>query len=178
MRHQKRTHKLNRSPSHRQALWRNQATALLRHETIRTTLAKAKALRSVIEPLVTLAKKGTLHARRLAHRRIRDQEVLHKLFGEIGPRFRDRAGGYTRVLKSGFRSGDNSPMAVIQFVGPQDKRSGNKQSKPSKAAKTDTDSAARIVEAAAESSDKPKELPAATQASKTEATPSAQPDKS
>lgn len=175
MRHQKRTHKLNRSPSHRQALWSNQATALLRHESIRTTLAKAKALRGVIEPLVTLAKKGTLHAKRLAHRRIRDQEMLHKLFGEIGARFQNRAGGYTRVLKSGFRRGDNSPMAVIQFVGPQDKRSESKQNKTPQATTTDPDAAARIVEAVEESPDKSKELPEAAQ-SKTETPLSTQSD--
>ncbi len=153
MRHQKRTQKLNRTPAHRQSLWRNQATALLRHESIQTTLAKAKALRGVIEPLITLAKKGTLHARRLAHRRIRDQEILYKLFAEIGPRFCDRAGGYTRVLKNGFRQGDNAPMALIQFVGPQDKRSKSKQGKPLQVEATPDDVSAAITEELEESPD-------------------------
>ena len=116
MRHLKQGRKLNRTPSHRRALWRNQAVSLLTHESMQTTLPKAKQLRGFVERLVTLAKKGSLHARRLAYRQVRDKQVLHKLFHELAPRFKQRPGGYTRVMKNGFRRGDNAMQAVIELL--------------------------------------------------------------
>lgn len=116
MRHRKKGRHLSRTPSHRKATLRNMATALFRHERIETTTAKAKELRPYAERLVTLAKRGDIHARRQAARKISDREVLGKLFDEIGPRFADRPGGYTRVLKLGFRKGDAADMALIELV--------------------------------------------------------------
>ena len=116
MRHAHAFRKLNRTASHRKALFANMAAALIKHEQIVTTLPKAKALRPVVEKLVTLAKKGDLNSRRLAIARIRDVDMVKKLFETIGPRYESRAGGYTRVLKAGFRFGDNAPQAVIEFV--------------------------------------------------------------
>lgn len=116
MRHRKKGRNLSRSPSHRRALLRNMATSLFRHERIRTTTARARELRPYAERLVTLARRGDLHARRLAARRIADREVLGKLFDEIGPRYADRPGGYTRILKLGPRKGDAADMALIELV--------------------------------------------------------------
>lgn len=116
MRHQNSGRKLNRSTSHRKALFDNLATSLFRHECIETTTAKAKDLRGVAEKLITLAKRGDMHARRQAFRSIRDEEILAKLFGDIAPRFSDRPGGYTRVLKSGTRTGDAAQLSVIELV--------------------------------------------------------------
>ena len=116
MRHRKSGRKLNRTSSHRKAMFANMAASLINHEQITTTLPKAKELRPVVEKLVTLAKKGDLASRRLAISRIRDVEMVRKLFDTIGPRYEDRNGGYTRVLKAGFRYGDSAPMAVIEFV--------------------------------------------------------------
>ncbi len=116
MRHLKKGRKLNRTSAHRRALFCNMATSLFKHECIETTEAKAKDLRGVAEKLITLAKRGDLHARRLAYRSIRDQDILKKLFEDIGPRFKDRKGGYTRVLKSGVRTGDNANLSVIELV--------------------------------------------------------------
>ena len=116
MRHQKAHHKLNRTSSHRKALMRNMATALFRHERIETTSAKARALRPYAEKLITLGKRGDLHARRLAARQIQDHEVLQKLFDEIAGRFKEREGGYTRILKLGHRAGDNAPTSLIELV--------------------------------------------------------------
>ena len=116
MRHQKSGRKLNRSASHRWALMRNLITSLLRDEKIKTTDAKAKELRRVTDRLITLAKRGDLHARRLAFSRIRDEAMVAKLFTTLGPRYADRPGGYTRVLKAGFRYGDSAPMAIIELV--------------------------------------------------------------
>ena len=116
MRHLKKGRKLNRSSAHRKAMLRNMAVSLFRHERIETTDAKAKTLRSFAEKLITLAKRGDLHSRRVAFRDVRDQDVLKKLFDELGPRFQDRPGGYTRILKCGFRSGDHAPMALVQLV--------------------------------------------------------------
>lgn len=113
-RHANAFRKLNRTAAHRQALFANMAAALIKHEQIVTTLPKAKALRPVVEKLVTLAKKGDLNSRRLAIARVRDVDMVKKLL--IGPRYKARAGGYTRVLKAGFRFGDNAPQAVIEFV--------------------------------------------------------------
>jgi len=116
MRHRHGLRKLNRTSSHRQAMFRNMAVALLTHEAIKTTLPKAKELRRVVEPLITLAKEPTLANRRLAFARLRDRDVVVKLFNDIGPRFAERNGGYTRVLKMGFRQGDNAPMAFMELV--------------------------------------------------------------
>jgi large subunit ribosomal protein L17 len=116
MRHGVGHKKLNRTASHRQAMFANMAAALIKHEQIVTTLPKAKALRPVVERLVTLAKKGDLSARRIVLSRMRDETQTKKLFETLGPRYKTRAGGYTRVLKAGFRHGDNAPLAVIEFV--------------------------------------------------------------
>jgi large subunit ribosomal protein L17 len=116
MRHRRAGRKLNRTASHRSALFAALANALIKHEQIVTTLPKAKELRRVTDRLVTLAKKGDLHARRLAFSRLRDEAMVAKLFGTLGPRYAERPGGYTRVLKAGFRYGDSAPMAVIELV--------------------------------------------------------------
>ena len=116
MRHRNSNRKLNRTSSHRQAMLRNMATSLLRHEVIRTTLPKAKELRRVAEPLITLGKNATLANRRLAFSRLRDRDIVGKLFGELGPRYQARNGGYLRILKCGFRNGDNAPMALVELV--------------------------------------------------------------
>jgi large subunit ribosomal protein L17 len=116
MRHRKSGRKLNRTSSHRKAMFANMAAALINHEQITTTLPKAKELKPFVEKLVTLAKRGDLHARRIAISRVRDEAMVKKLFEAIGPRYEDRHGGYTRVLKAGFRYGDNAPVAVIEFV--------------------------------------------------------------
>ncbi|MBC8012941.1 MAG: 50S ribosomal protein L17 [Methyloceanibacter sp.] len=116
MRHRNAFRKLNRTATHRSALFASLATALIKHEQIATTLPKAKELRRVADRLITLAKKGDLHARRLAFSRIRDDAMVAKLFETLGPRYAARPGGYTRVLKAGFRYGDSAPMAVIELV--------------------------------------------------------------
>ncbi|MBM4189089.1 MAG: 50S ribosomal protein L17 [Betaproteobacteria bacterium] len=116
MRHRLSNRKLNRTSSHRQALLRNLSIALLTHEVIKTTLPKAKELRRVVEPLITLGKKPSLANRRLAFDRLRDRDLVGKLFDDLGPRFAARNGGYTRILKFGFRVGDNAPMALIELV--------------------------------------------------------------
>ena len=116
MRHRNQGRKLNRTATHRSALLASLATALFKHEQIATTLPKAKELRRVVDRLITLAKKGDLHARRLAFSRIRDEAMVAKLFETLGPRYAARPGGYTRVLKAGFRYGDSAPMAVIELV--------------------------------------------------------------
>ena len=116
MRHRCAHRKLNRTSSHRKAMFKNMAVALLKHEAIVTTLPKAKELRKVVEPLITLAKNPTLANRRLAFDRIRDRDMVVKLFDVLGPRYNERPGGYTRVLKYGFRNGDNAPRAFIELV--------------------------------------------------------------
>lgn len=116
MRHRKNRKHFNRTSSHRRAMLRNMANSLLTHESIMTTLPKAKELRRVVEPLITLARKDTVANRRLAFARLRDNNVVSKLFNEIAPRFTTRPGGYTRVLKCGFRPGDNAPKGLIQLV--------------------------------------------------------------
>ena len=116
MRHRYSGRKLNRTSQHRQMLFRNMAQALIKHEQIVTTLPKAKELRPVVERLITLGKRGDLHARRLAHARLRDDAMTRKLFEVLGPRYQERSGGYTRIMKAGFRYGDSAPMAVIEFV--------------------------------------------------------------
>lgn len=116
MRHGDKHRKLNRTSSHRAAMFRNMTASLLQHEVIKTTLPKAKELRKFAEPLITLGKKPTLANRRLAFSRLRDQSLVTKLFAEIGPRYETRNGGYLRVLKCGFRDGDNAPMAFVELV--------------------------------------------------------------
>ena len=116
MRHRQSGRKLNRTSSHRKSLFKNMAQALLKHEQIVTTLPKAKELKRVVEKLITLGKKGTLHSRRLAFNQIRDKDMVSKLFDNLAKRYLDRKGGYTRVLKAGFRYGDSAPMAVIELV--------------------------------------------------------------
>jgi len=116
MRHGFAHRKLNRTAEHRRAMFANLATALIKHEQITTTLPKAKDLRPIVEKLVTLGKRGGLHARRQAISEIRDVAMVKKLFETLGPRYKARNGGYTRVLKAGFRYGDNAPLAVIEFV--------------------------------------------------------------
>ena len=116
MRHRIGGRKLNRKSQHRQMLFRNMAQALIKHEQIVTTLPKAKELRPVVERLITLGKRGDLHARRLAHARLRDDAMTKKLFEVLGPRYEERAGGYCRIMKAGFRYGDSAPMAVIELV--------------------------------------------------------------
>lgn len=117
MRHRKSGRQLNRNSSHRQAMFRNMAVSLIEHEVIKTTLPKAKELRRVAEPLITLAKSDSVANRRLAFSRTRSQEAVGKLFAELGPRYQERPGGYTRILKCGFRPGDAAPMAYIELVG-------------------------------------------------------------
>jgi len=116
MRHAKAGRKLNRTSSHRKAMLANMAVALIKHEQIVTTLPKAKELRPVVEKLITLGKRGDLHARRQASAQLPEEQWVKKLFDTLGPRYAERAGGYTRVLKAGFRYGDNAPLAVIEFV--------------------------------------------------------------
>jgi large subunit ribosomal protein L17 len=116
MRHKKSGRKLGRNSSHRKAMFRNMAASLLRYETIKTTVPKAKELRKVVEPLITLAKVDGVANRRLAFDRLRDKEVVGKLFKDLGPRFKERPGGYIRILKTGPRAGDAAPMAIVQLV--------------------------------------------------------------
>jgi len=116
MRHRKSGRKLNINSSHRKALFSNMVSSLFKHELIRTTLPKAKELRSYAEPLITLSKEDTVSKRRLAFARLRDREVVTKLFNELGPRYKNRAGGYLRIMKCGFRTGDDAPMAYVELV--------------------------------------------------------------
>jgi len=113
MRHRHSGRQLNRNSSHRKAMFRNMSNSLIQHELIRTTLPKAKELRRVVEPLITLSKADSVANRRLAFNRMRDREMVTKLFTELGPRYTDRPGGYIRILKAGFRSGDKAPMALV-----------------------------------------------------------------
>lgn len=116
MRHRKAGRKLNRTSSHRNAMFRNMTSSLFEHEIIKTTLPKAKELRRVAEPLITLAREDSVAARRLAFNRLRDRDIVGKLFTELGPRYRERPGGYLRILKCGYRSGDKAPMAFVELV--------------------------------------------------------------
>ena len=138
MRHGFRGRRFNRTAEHRTAMFANMSAALIKHEQIVTTLPKAKDLRPVVEKLVTLAKKGSLHARRQAMAEVRDETQVKKLFEVIAPRYKDRHGGYTRIIKAGFRYGDNAPMAVIEFVDrdvdAKGKDSGPEQEKSAEAA--------------------------------------------
>jgi large subunit ribosomal protein L17 len=141
MRHGKARRKLNKKPSHRKAMFANMAAALIKHEQIITTLPKAKELRPVVETLVTLAKKGDLHARRQAISEMRDVAMVKKLFDVIGPRYKSRKGGYTRVMKAGFRYGDSAPQAVIEFV-DRDVEARGKDSGPVQEKKTEAEETA------------------------------------
>ena len=116
MRHRSGLRKLNRTSAHRLAMFRNMSVSLIEHEAIKTTLPKAKELRRVFEPLITLAKNPTVANRRLAFARLRDRDAVTKLFNELGPRFQERNGGYTRILKMGFRQGDNAPVAYMELT--------------------------------------------------------------
>ena len=136
MRHGKSGRKLNRTASHRKAMFANMAAALIKHEQIVTTLPKAKELRPIADKLITLAKRGDLHARRQAISQIRDKDMVKKLFDTLGERYTDRNGGYTRVLKAGFRYGDNAPMAVIEFV-DRDPEARGKDSGPTQEVETE-----------------------------------------
>jgi len=130
MRHGHGLRKLNRTSEHRLAMLRNMMNSLLEHEVIKTTVPKAKELRRVVEPMITLAKEPTLANRRLAFDRLRDRDIVTKLFGELGPRYKARPGGYTRILKMGFRVGDNAPMALVELVDrpePQENAAGGEQ---------------------------------------------------
>jgi large subunit ribosomal protein L17 len=136
MRHRQGLRKLNRTSSHRLAMLRNMTNSLLRYETIKTTLPKAKELRRVAEPLITLGKKPSLANRRLAYNRLRDREIVAKLFDELGPRYAKRNGGYLRILKSGFRKGDNAPIALVQLMDqPQAESAPKTEPKAEKAKK-------------------------------------------
>ena len=116
MRHRQSGRQLNRNSSHRKAMFKNMAASLFRHEVIKTTLPKAKELRRVAEPLITMAKSDSVAKRRLAFARMRDRDMVTKLFNELGPRYKDRPGGYLRILKCGFRAGDKAPMAIVELV--------------------------------------------------------------
>ena len=145
MRHGKSHRKLNRTSSHRKAMFKNMASSLLKHEIIRTTLPKAKELRKITEPLITLGKVSSVHNQRIAFGKLRDREIVSKLFEEIGPRYNSRNGGYTRILKCGFRKGDNAPMAYIELVDrpevSQESIEAKKEAKP--AAKKEAKPAAK-----------------------------------
>ena len=129
MRHGHGLRKLNRTTSHRLAMFRNMANALLTHEEINTTLPKAKELRRVVEPMITMGKKPTLANRRLAYNRLRDRDTVSKLFGVLGPRYAKRNGGYLRILKNGFRKGDNAPMALMSLLDRPDLAAGQGEEK-------------------------------------------------
>ena len=117
MRHRKSGRQLNRNSSHRRAMFRNMTVSLMQHEIIKTTLPKAKELRRVAEPLITMAKSNSVAKRRLAFSRLRDRTIVTKLFNELGPRYKERPGGYLRILKCGFRPGDKAPMAIVELMG-------------------------------------------------------------
>jgi large subunit ribosomal protein L17 len=141
MRHGKVHRKLNRTAEHRKAMFANMAAALIKHEQITTTLPKAKELRPIVEKLITLGKRGTLHTRRQAISQIRDVDMVKKLFDVLGPRYKDRQGGYTRVLKAGFRYGDNAAVGVIEFV-DRDESAKGKDSGPVQERRAEEDVAA------------------------------------
>ena len=124
MRHGHGLRKLNRTSSHRLAMLRNMMNSLIQHEVIKTTVPKAKELRRVVEPMITLAKEPTVANRRLAFNRLRDRDMVVKLFDELGPRFKARPGGYTRILKMGYREGDNAPMALVELVDRAEEQNG------------------------------------------------------
>ena len=143
MRHRHGLRKLNRSSSHRLAMLRNMTVSLLKHELIKTTLPKAKELRRVAEPIITLGKNPTLANKRLAFNRLRDRDIVGKLFDELGPRYKARNGGYLRILKFGFRQGDNAPMALVELLDrPQEKEEGEEAAEGKKAKRQKKEAAA------------------------------------
>ena len=142
MRHGHGLRKLNRTTSHRLAMFRNMANSLLTHEEISTTLPKAKELRRVVEPMITLGKTATLANRRLVYNRLRDNATVAKLFAELGPRYAKRKGGYLRILKSGFRKGDNAPMALVSLLDRPDLANAPAKGEEKKSAKKETAKAA------------------------------------
>ena len=168
MRHQNSGRQLSRNSSHRAALMRNMASALLRYETIRTTVPKAKELRRVVEPLITLAKTDSVAKRRLAFARLRDQDVVVKLFTDIGPHFKARAGGYTRILRHGLRNGDAADMAIMQLVDRPELTAANEA--PAKIKPERKDKAEKASAVKADKAEKPakKAKAAAPKAEKTE----------
>ena len=139
MRHGHGLRKLNRTSSHRLAMLRNMTVSLLRHEEIKTTLPKAKELRRVVEPMITLGKRPSLANRRLAFDRLRDRDIVEKLFGDLGPRYAKRNGGYLRILKMGFRNGDNAPMALVSLMDRAEQAAEPKPEEPKKKAKKSED---------------------------------------
>ena len=141
MRHGNAHRKLNRTAEHRRAMWANMCAALIKHEQITTTLPKAKDLRPIVEKLVTLGKRGDLHARRQAIAQIRDVPMVKKLFEVLGPRYKERNGGYTRIMKAGFRYGDNAPVAVIEFV-DRDESAKGQDSGPVQETRAEADASA------------------------------------
>jgi len=152
MRHRNSGRQLSRNASHRHAMMRNMATSLLQHETIRTTVPKAKELRRVVEPLITMAKVDSIGLRRLAHSRLRDDAVVEKLFADLGPRFKARAGGYTRILKMEPRPGDNADMALMQLVDSAPVATEKKEDKKAaKAPKAESKKGKKAAPAAEES---------------------------
>jgi large subunit ribosomal protein L17 len=165
MRHRNSGRQLSRNASHRHAMLRNMATSLLQHETIRTTVPKAKELRRVVEPLITMAKVDSIGLRRLAHSRLRDDAVVEKLFADLGPRFKARAGGYTRILKMEPRPGDNADMALMQLVDSAavetEKKADTKAAKAPKAAPKKSKKAAAADESEAEAKPKRRKKAAA-----------------
>ena len=165
MRHRNSGRQLSRNASHRHAMLRNMATSLLQHETIRTTVPKAKELRRVVEPLITMAKVDSIGLRRLAHSRLRDDAVVEKLFADLGPRFKARAGGYTRILKMEPRPGDNADMALVQLVDlaavESEKKADTKAAKAPKAAAKKSKKAAAADDSEAEAKPKRKKKAAA-----------------
>jgi len=171
MRHGKSHRKLNRTSSHRKAMFKNMASSLLKHEIIRTTLPKAKELRKITEPLITLGKVSSVHNQRIAFGKLRDREIVSKLFGEIGPRYNSRNGGYTRILKCGFRKGDNAPMAYIELVDRPEEKQEETVSKPKK--KEAKPAAKKEAKPAAKKEAKPAAKKEAKPAAKKEAKPAA-----
>jgi len=165
MRHRNSGRQLSRNASHRHAMLRNMATSLLQHETIRTTVPKAKELRRVVEPLITMAKVDSIGLRRLAHSRLRDDAVVEKLFADLGPRFKARAGGYTRILKMEPRPGDNADMALMQLVDlaavETEKKADTKAAKAPKAAAKKSKKAAAADDSEAEAKPKRRKKAAA-----------------
>lgn len=125
MRHQNSGKALGRNTAHRKAMFQNMIVSLIRHELIKTTVIKAKELRRFAEPIITLAKEDTLHNRRVAYSRLRDKEIIHKLFTEIGPFYKERTGGYLRILKCDYRNGDNAPMAIVELVARREEESAS-----------------------------------------------------
>ena len=155
MRHRHGLRKLNRTSSHRLAMFRNMANSLLKHEAIQTTLPKAKELRRVVEPIITLGKKPSLANRRLAFDRLRDRGIVEKLFGDLGPRYAKRKGGYLRILKTGFRKGDNAPLALVTLMDrveqtaeagkPEEKKKGETKAEKKTEKKTEDKKAAKAA---------------------------------